>query len=60
MVLADAFDAMHGYVNFLAWAEFRDKDVRVGGADGVSGESGDLLAGRVKDDIACVDGGIGI
>lgn len=60
MVLADAFDAMHGYVNFLAWAEFRNEDVGVGGADGIISEGGDLLASGVKDDIACVDGSVGV
>lgn len=60
MVLTDAFDAMHSDIDFLAWAELRDEDVGVGGADGVGSESGDLLAGGVKDDIACVDGGIGV
>lgn len=60
MVLANAFDAVHSDVKFLARAELRDEDVGVGCADGVGGEGGDLFAGGVEDNVACVYGGVGV
>lgn len=60
MVLSNPLNTVHRNVNFLPRTQLGDEDVGVGGADGVGGEGVDLLAGGLEDDVACVDGGVGV